>query len=464
MNLYKLREKSLLGTLLVFCLCSLFVLLSCKKYLDKRPLKSLYIPTTLEDLQALLDNNYAINYGRSPSLLEVAADNYYALASSWQASTESDRLNYIWHTDAVDIEGWTSTYQGPIYYSNIVLDALPNIDVNNGGESLYNSVKGSALFNRAFAFYQLAQVYCRPYSPTANTDLGIILRQDADVEAPITRTTVQETYDLIVGDLKAAADLLPITTAYAGRPNKTAAYGALARVYLSMRDYVNAGYYADLSLQQNSALMNYNTDLGPYVSYGYPFYEVKNPEISYIHTAFSASILFQGYAIVDSILYQSYDDKDLRKSVFYILLPDGQWHFNGSYDGYFRASVFDGITTAEMYLVRAEAYARSGDVAAAMSDLNILMINRWKDDGSWVPFTATDAADALRQVLEERRKELAFRGLRWSDLRRFNEEGANITLKRILDVEYTLPPNDLRWVMLIPWSETTLAGIEQNPR
>jgi hypothetical protein len=60
---------------------------------------------------------------------------------------------------------------------------------------------------------------------------------------------------------------------------------------------------------------------------------------------------------------------------------------------------------------------------------------------------------------------LLFRNLRWSDLRRFNLEGANITLKRIINgTSYTLPPNDLRWVLLIPDLETSRSGIPQNPR
>ncbi len=64
---------------------------------------------------------------------------------------------------------------------------------------------------------------------------------------------------------------------------------------------------------------------------------------------------------------------------------------------------------------------------------------------------AIDAEEAKVKVLQERRKELIFRGTRWSDLRRLNLEGAGIGLNRIINgVTYTLPPNDARWVMLIP--------------
>lgn len=170
-------------------------------------------------------------------------------------------------------------------------------------------------------------------------------------------------------------------------------------------------------------------------------------------------------AIVDSTLYNSYDNNDLRKTLFFNPNGDGTYKFYGSYLGIVPFFPFDGITTDEMYLIRAECYARAGNMNAAMTDLNALMIKRWKNNGSWVPFTATDANDAKNKILTERRKELLYRCLRWPDIRRLNLEGANITLTRVINnVTYSLPPNDLRSVMLIPQDEINLSGIAQNPR
>lgn len=464
MNLLYKTERCKYALNMLFVL-SLSLLFSCKKYLDKRPVENLYVPTTLKDLQALLDNDRGINYFQSPLLLEASADNYYVLATTFESFPEDTRFRYMWQADAISRSGWAQPYQGPIYYSNIVLGVLPSIEIDSANVNQYNSIKGTALFYRAFAFYALAQVYCNLYTTTANVDPGIVLRLTADVEAPVTRATVEQTYQQIIDDLIAAAHLLPDSTVYPTRPCKAAAYGALARTYLSMRDYTNAEKYASLCLQLRSSLLNYNSDLGSYAAQGYPFYEVKNTEIVYISTTYNAPELYQGYAIVDSLLYSSYNEKDLRKDVFFVKFSDGNWHFKGSYHGLYTDAIFDGITTAEMYLIRAETYARLGKVNEAMSDINTLLAKRWKDDGSWVPLTAIDAPDALRQILEERRKELAFRGLRWTDLRRLNEEGAQISLKRkINDVEHILPANDLRWVALIPWEEIRTSNISQNPR
>src|SRR5690349_21050116 len=225
---------------------SIFNLTGCKKYLDLKPNKSQVVPSTLADLQALLDRHDQINeFG--PQLLDMVADDYYVTTSTWQAlPDEYDRLNYIWDKDASYLSNWNQPYQHPIYYANVVLDQLAQMSIQDGERSNYESVKGTALFVRAFAFWELAQLYCPAYSSDAASNLGIVLRLSSAIEEKSTRSTVQKTYDQIISDLKDAVELLPESTIVPTRPNKAAAYGALARTYLSMRDYVNAGYYANL--------------------------------------------------------------------------------------------------------------------------------------------------------------------------------------------------------------------------
>lgn len=456
----------LLALMLVILMCS------CKKYLDKPTSKSQVIPSTLDDLEALLNYLYLSN-STVPDLLEVAADNYYVPLSTWQNAMASnlvllqqEALNYIWDKDAFSDISWVP-YRHEIYYSNTVLDVLPSIPKNGFNEDRWNRIKGTALFYRGYHFQKLAQLYCQPYSsnsPKASNDLGLPLRLNSIIDEPSVRSTVQQTYDQIIRDLEEAAELLPETTISTVQPNKTAAYGALARTFLCMRDYVNAEHYADLCLARKSSLLDYNSL--PVVPIGTrplpPF--TANPEVIYHSYTSGSYLVWNGLAIVDTILYGSYDTNDLRKTIFFDSISDGySWY--GSY-----ASVgnhienFSGIATDEIYLIKAECAARSDNVSEAMSTLNQLMVKRWKSS-EWTPFTATDAADALGKILNERRKELCFRGLRWEDLRRLNLEGANITLKRILgEVEYSLPPEDLRWVMLIPRDVINRSGMQQNPR
>jgi len=138
----------------------------------------------------------------------------------------------------------------------------------------------------------------------------------------------------------------------------------------------------------------------------------------------------------------------------------GGYSFKGSYSVY---SLFIGIATDEVYLMRAECNARLGNKDAALNDLNTLMVTRWST-GTFIPFTAATSQDALNIILQERRKELIFRNLRWMDIKRLNKDGANITLTRIIGGQtYTLPPNDNRFALPLPADIVKMTGMPQNP-
>ncbi len=463
--------KPALKCFIIVLLGNALLLAGCKKFLDQKPQQSLFVPTNLDDLQQLLNNaRYAINTAGVGSLAEMIADNYYVISSDWQTWLQAYpamALNYNWDQAALPYsETWTAAYQGPIYYSNIVLDQLPKITIKAGEEAKRDVIKGSSLFYRAFSYLGLAQIYCKPYSSANAGSPGLILKNTASVTEKVTRATVQQTYDRIIIDLKDAAALLPNTVIYPTRPTKTAAYAALARTYLFMRDYANAAQYANLALQQKNDLLDYNS-LFPIGNP--PINTISNPELVFLDWAYDVIFSLEGYHNIDSTLYQSYNGNDLRKTVFYAfgVAPDSTaYSFMGSYNGsYFRSSIFTGLATDELYLTRAECSARAGNKDSAMADLNKLMQKRWTNTVPYIPFIATDPNDALTKVLIERRKELVFRGLRWPDIRRLNLEGANITLTKVINgTTYTLLPNNLRSVLLLPLQEITIAGVEQNPR
>ncbi|HEX2629101.1 MAG TPA: RagB/SusD family nutrient uptake outer membrane protein, partial [Chitinophagaceae bacterium] len=417
------------------------LLVSCKKFLDEKPLQSTVVPSNLRDLQAILDNYTQMNQ-KGPQLLEALTDNYFITTATYNSRSVNDRMNYIWDKDATEYNNWYTPYTGPIYYANVVLDQLSEINYNAGTEqAAYNNVKGSALFFRAFYHYAIAQCYCRPYSTTAATDNGIVLRLTSNINVPSARSTVQQTYEQIIADLKDAARLLPDTALYPTRPAKPAAYGALARTYLAMADYTNASKYADSVLLRRNTLIDYNT-LSPSAN---PVFPNFNKEVIFYSRATSSSLpIYLTGGRMDSTLVSSYNANDLRKALFFSLNADNTYNFRGSYEGAANGFwVFDGIAMDEMYLIRAECRARAGHLTEAMKDLNDLLVTRWKTVSgvsTYVNQTAIDQADAVNKILNERRRELVFRGLRWTDLRRLNLEGANITLKRVVNgVDYTLP-------------------------
>lgn len=446
-----------------FSLCLVFISLlfgGCKKFLDAKPNQALAVPTSLADLQALLDAYYKLN-NIDPGSAETSADNYYLSDADWATLSEPDRRLYTWQNDQVFSSyqnEWSRVYS-TVYTANVALDNIASIPRNAANQWDWDNVKGAALLFRSRAFLQAAIIWTGPYrSATAETSLGIPLRTSQDFNIPSKRGTLKETYVQMIQDLKEAADRLPAVPLHVMRPSKPAAYALLARVYLSMNNYDSCLLYADNCLKIKNTLLNYNTLTAASL---YPISQLNSEVI--MESLIPVPLpLFITKARIDSNLYASYAPNDLRKSIFFKSNNNGSYGFRGSYEG--GLNLFSGIATDEVYLMRAEAHAKSGNLDAATNDINTLLINRWKT-GTYTPYSNLSAPALLQLIRAERRKELLMRGLRWMDLKRLNTEGENISLQRILNGQtYTLQPNDPRYAIAIPEEIIQLSGIPQNPR
>jgi len=342
---------------------------------------------------------------------------------------------------------------------------VENINPNNTSVEDWKRVKGSALFFRAYALYHVAQYYTEPFDRnTAAQKPGVPIRITSLVTEKIERGTLAQTFEKIIEDLKSASALLPVNNLPVTRPSKVAAYGALARVYLTMEDYFNAGKYADSCLSIYNTLLNYNS-INPAAAI--PFSRF-NSEVIFHSTVLVAGPLSTTNWRADSLLYASYSANDLRKSLFFRAngtSPAIYYGFKGSYEPSTGGNVFNGIATDEIYLIRAECYARQNNKDAALADLNTLLIKRWKT-GTFIPYTASTSDDALVKILTERRKELVGRALRWFDLRRLNKDNRFAkTLVRVIGGQvYQLPSNDLRYTHYIPQIVIDFTGMQQNNR
>ncbi|MBN9380641.1 MAG: RagB/SusD family nutrient uptake outer membrane protein [Chitinophagaceae bacterium] len=441
-------------------------LVGCSKdaFLDKKPNTQLVVPTTLTDFQTLLDNQIVMQ--ETPELGELSSDNYYLSYNTWQSLTAKPHNAYIWAKDIYGGQGQVPDYNLPyqqVFYANVVLDGLKDIKVDETNRQQWNMIKGSALFIRAYAFYNLSQLFAPAYdASTAGKDMGIALRLSSDVNQPSKRASVQETYDQILSDLRQADSLLPeaVPTQNLNRPSQPAALAMLARVCLSMRNYDQAGTYANSSLQLYHTLKDFYTTLTDF-----PPIPQINTETLYQSVLYSSSQVmlggnFRAICMVDSSLYASYAPGDLRKVIFYKMvgqpsLPYPKWSYSG------KSYCFSGLAVDEVYLIRAECAARAGNKDAALADLNTLLQHRWDTAAlvSFKPIIAASASAALDSVLVERRKELAFRGLRWTDIRRLNKEGANITITHGFYGQgqvYRLPPSSPNYVLPLPPDVTTL--------
>lgn len=437
--------------------------IACKKdWLEARPDNKLIVPSTVADYQALLDQSTTLFNRNQPSLIEISSGDFFIDLAAFNNQSAPSATSYIWDADIYQggvTTDWNAPYQR-VLNANIVLEGIEKVIPATSEQADWNNVKGSALFYRSFDFYHLAQQFCKTYdSASASQDMGIPLRVTSDINQAYGRGTVQQTYDQIIADLTQAVPLLPATALYKTRPSKVTAYALLGRAYLVMGNYVKAFAYTDSALAIYSKLMDYNNLT---LTANNPFPPL-NDETIFEARLYNLGIFGTSILRVEKSLLRMYHKDDLRLRGFF--RPNGvDSSFKGSYTQ--SLILFGGIATDELYLMRAECSARKGDTAAALKDLNDLMRNRWNKAVPYPRITATSADDALVKILQERRKELCFRGIRWTDLRRLNKDPRfAVTLTRTLGSNtYTLPPNSIRYVFPIPDAEIRLSGIEQNPR
>jgi starch-binding outer membrane protein, SusD/RagB family len=437
-------------------------LLSCKKFLDEKSDMKLAVPERLDDLQALL-NNENLNNAVDPGAAEVCADDFYVTDADLNSlSSEQNKRLYTWEKDNLFTSenfpnDWEYLYR-LIYTANTVLENLEKIERIPSNAAQYDNIKGQAYFNRARAYYNVLQLWSVGYnSSTADSDLGPVIRESTDFNKTSVRSSVAGGYNYVLSDLLQASRLLPKLSIHALRPARQASFGLLARVYLSMREYKNAALYADSCIQVKAVLLDYNqisnTPTFPFTRF--------NAEVIYESAASIPQILNNSRAKIVADLITQYADNDLRKVLYFKNNNNGTFGWRGSYRA--GQGVFPGITIDEQYLIRAECSARLGNFQTAVEDINTLLIKRFKS-GTYIPYTV-NSLDILGVILKERRKELVMRGLRWSDLKRFNLEGANITLRRTANgINYELKPNDKRYALEIPQDVIAISGIQQNPR
>lgn len=446
-----------------FLLPCIALLMSCNDdWLSVKRDISLTIPSKLEDVRALLNNNL-LRYDNI-GLAELSAGEYEISDVAYNARQALERNGIIWAKDIYEganpIVEWDNTYQ-QVLQCNVALETLANIHPTPSQQRLWDILYGEALFFRAKAFFNMAQLFAAPYDPlTVDSHMGIPLRLTADVNEKTSRAGLRQTYDQIIRDLTIASlklDDLPLDIRQTSRP---AAFAALARCYLVMHNYEKADLYADSALQLQNKLLDFNaintTPTYPITPY--------NEEIILSSTLFPVyGPLNRNIGSVPNEVMERYASNDLRRSVFFIQKPDGSMGFRGSYLG--SGLSFHGTTVTEMLLVRAECAVRSGNTEVALTDLITLWEKRYVN-GSYPQIDLSNPKDILDLVLLERRKELIGRGARWMDLRRLNldPERAEVLSRSINGVTYTLPPNDPRYVLPIPDYIVQATGIAQNER
>lgn len=442
---------------ILIVIAAIVVLQGCSSFLDIKSDKSLAVPSTLEDYQSIMnevDNFLVASEGEA-----MSCDHHIPDLTFEALSCQTIKDMYCWmdnpQIESCTSSGWNLAYKN-IFRANVVVNGVGDFEAVNGKSSSSSNIKGQGFFIRAINYFELSQIWTDTYSGIESRNkLGLPLKYSSDFNESTTRSSLGETFDQILRDLHMAEELLPARQQSIYLPGKVAAWAYLARVYLYMQDYESASLFAKKCIDGGYQLLDYRTVNG---SPTFPFKLSDNKEVLYarfINNASTPSSLYT--SAVDKELYEMYDHKDYRKSLFFMYMSN-RYIFRGDYSGGL-SGTFCGPTLAEMYLVRAETLLRLGDYEEAKVYLEEFMSNR-----TYLVSTY-NKENSFQAILNERRKELVYRGIRFGDVRRLNVTGAGISLKRIIrEQEYLLLPNDPRATLLIPQLVIEKSAIVQNPR
>ena len=362
-----------------------------------------------------------------------------------------------------------------ILRENIVISQVDNSIGDSKTKSL---AKAEARIMRAWDHFVAVNTFAKAYDPaTAATDGGVPIMDNYDLEGTPTKATVDQVYNFIIGEVEASLPYLEEKPLTAYHPSKAFGYAFAALVYLFHHDYDKALEAANSSLALNNSLVDYvalKAAGGPTKDKRYA--KGGNPEVlNYAFQGSPTENLTYTYGMISPELVKLYGDNDLRLSLFFktkgnssYFFDEGSgaalWNASITYSKFFYSTV--GLRTAEVYLIKAEAEARLGDIAASTKTLNTLRTKRIEGDGAVLSQPATEQ-EAVENVITERRKELLFGFHRFWDLKRLNTEPAyQKTITRTFPLvdtttpqqTYTLSPNSNLYIIPFP-----KAVREKNP-
>ncbi|MCJ8208852.1 RagB/SusD family nutrient uptake outer membrane protein [Mucilaginibacter sp. RS28] len=436
---------------------------SCRKYVEiTQP--GIRTPKYTSDYRYLLDN--ASTFEGSYSLPILSGDDTeYTDANQQNVISNTWANAYTWADyyvpeSAGDVD-WEKMYK-IIYNCNSVIDGV--LKSQGGSDAQKQQLYAEALVHRANCYLTLVNLYAKQYTAsTAGTDLGVPLLLTPDLFASLQRATVSTVYSQIVNDLKRSVAALPGTPAYNIRPSKAASYALLAKAYLNLRDFNQAGLYADSTLQLQSTLLdlkNYSAAPGTIPK------RLVDPEIilSKIVNGSFTGIPISAYAL--NLLGTS----DLRYTLFTrdgsAFYPSFKGRANWRYSLNGEFVIQTGPSVPEVMLIKAECLARQGNPSASVAVVNSLRKKRFLD-ANYTDLTAADADAALKIVVDEREREFTGRGFRWFDQKRLNLDANFATTKtRVFNgVTYTLTPTSNRYLYPIGQKYVLMnPELQQNPR
>lgn len=319
-------------------------------------------------------------------------------------------------------EIWGAAYEG-INRANNVLASMPLLESEFDADE-YAALQGEAHFVRALNYFTLVKFF-------GGVPLILQPRWVVDQESNVPRNTAGEVWQQIESDLDAAADLLPSGPGArgAGRANLEAAQALLARAHLYQGEWQQAYDMANAVIEGGEFSL-----VGSYAN----VFENEQTSEALFEVPFTVtdagSLAFWMFPTAlggrwgfapNADFVDTFEEGDERLELAYQPDPDDDGEdFGAKYtDISTLADDVPVIRLAEVYLIRAEAAARLGDVEQAQEDVNVIRDRAGLDpvDADANANGTVSVNEALEAVLAERRHELFYEGHWFFDLKRFGD-------------------------------------------
>ena len=395
--------------------------------------------------------------GTWSTLPDMMSDNL--VQTSEDLANWANQTNWVYTPDESDIAiAWQSAYS-IINQANLVLRNIEQFSATNPEK--VNRLKGQALAIRGMVHFDLLRYWGESFNRNS-TAQGVPYKTTVDPEDMPSRLSVKETYDRIFSDLREAETLLEnvdadINDAERAYIDETVVQAILARVNLYAEDYAAAENYAtmvinEIPLASRSEFPQIWTDASnDEVIWSVAFNAGEGSPSSGVFNAPSNRNRFrpseevvEAFNADDDIRFPSYFSTRTLSGNERLIV--NKFISRGTaQDNLVDWKVF---RTGEMYLIRAEARAKLGNMLGALADLNTLRAARIE---GYVPVVLT-GQELLDAIAMERRKELFVEGHRWFDVKRTTRnlvrEDCGTTATNC-----TLAPGAREWAWPIPQGE-----------
>ncbi|MBE0674766.1 MAG: RagB/SusD family nutrient uptake outer membrane protein [Bacteroidales bacterium] len=391
-----------------------------------------------------LKNGWHIG-GRFQAYNDLRADNFLPNSSNLVTLFATWNHSVISSTNEVQ-NFWNNTYQ-TINVVNVFLEGL-TAAWDEGkltsflSQAEFNQYKSEALTIRAICYFDLLQMYSKPYHMGNGANRGLPLRLVANKSAEgndMAPSTVAEVYGQILTDLNDAEGMAIATHGNVAtnvtRVHKNTIIAYKTRVYLHMQNWpavvTESGKIVPAAAPFTATSGVANTLAANYASIFASPHATMESVFSLPHTSASnagtqnhlahyfGSGSGESYYLVTGAgsLYDAMDATDARKVM--TAMAGGQPYLTKYTDQLTRADYAPVIRWAEVLLNRAEALVRSGGTVTqpAVDLLNAVRV-RSLATGAYTLADFPAASDFYTAILHERNMEFLGEGMRNLDLMR----------------------------------------------